>query len=501
MAATFSINIGQSTQASSYDLTNDLNSVLTSLQDNIDKEVDPEDIRNSILSLFSNTPFKQTIASASTISYIGIDTLNTSQRGFNNKVFLGKRAFSGTYSYTSTHDIMTSSLLNNSEVDIYLYNTKRDSVSNSKTRVAILAGTNSSIYPSSPYLESQVFVGVTQSSLSMDLINPTTNGATFTTINLQSDYGTVSINNIVFPTILDNATASTDKLLSWNNGLLEWGNITLPTTNHIGVTGSLLNIYGSPVNVNGYSLEFTDSRYCPISIGDIQIGSSFSSVPISDILRRLVYDYLPPLCFISVLPPYSSGYVEVGTSPLVTVSYTIEKKSLPTLTTGLSNMIPSSYPPITSGGPSLVTGVANGVVISPVASGTTSFTITVNDGTTSNSASASISALYPYFYGFSLLNTMTTAGLTILSKLVEPKNDKIIPITGVGNLYFIYDYNYPNLTDIIDNNSNIITSSFTQSIITLSSPTGLWASKQFKVYQYNGVSQIGPPSVNYQFKY
>jgi hypothetical protein len=164
-------------------------------------------------------------------------------------------------------------------------------------------------------------------------------------------------------------------------------------------------------------------------------------------------------------------------------------------------MIPSSSPPVTSSGPSLVTGVANGVVISPVASGTSSFTITVNDGTTSNSASASISALYPYFYGFSLLNIMTTAGLAVLSKLVEPKSDKIIPITGVGNLYFIYDYNYPNLSSIIDNNSNIITSSFTQSIITLSSPTGLWASKQFKVYQYNGVPQIGPPSVNYQFKY
>ena len=43
------------------------------------------DIRNSILSLFSNTPFKQTIASASTISYIGIDTLNPSERGFKNK--------------------------------------------------------------------------------------------------------------------------------------------------------------------------------------------------------------------------------------------------------------------------------------------------------------------------------------------------------------------------------------------------------------------------------
>ena len=100
MAATFSINIGQSTQASSYDLNSDLDSVLTILQDNTDKEVNPEDIRSSILSLFSNTPFKQTIATASTISYIGIDTLNPSQRGFNNKIFLGKRAFSGTYSFS-----------------------------------------------------------------------------------------------------------------------------------------------------------------------------------------------------------------------------------------------------------------------------------------------------------------------------------------------------------------------------------------------------------------
>ena len=132
---------------------------------------------------------------------------------------------------------------------------------------------------------------------------------------------------------------------------------------------------------------------------------------------------------------------------------------------------------------------------------TTSFTLTVSDGTQSNSASATITGIYPYFYGFSNLTTMTTAGLASLTKVVEPKGNKNIDVFGSGNLYFIYDYNYPDLSSIVDNNSNIITSSFTQSIITLSSPTGLWASKQFKVYQYNGVPQIGPPSVNYQFKY
>jgi hypothetical protein len=501
MAATFSINIGQPTEAYSYDLTNDIDSVFISLQDNTDKEVTPVDIRNSILSIYSNIPFKETIASASNISYIGIDTLNPSERGFNNKIFLGKRSFSGTYSYELSHDIMTSDLLNNDDVDIYLYNTKRDTVSNSKTRVAILAGTNSSIYTSSPYLESQVFVGVTESSLSIDLINPTVNGGTFSTISLHSDYGTVSINNIIFPTNLENATASSDRVLFWNNGLLEWGDVVLPNTDYIGVTGSLLNIYGSPVNVNGYPIEFTDSRYCPISIGDIQIGSTFDSVSISEVLRRMIYDYLPPISSLSILPPYSSGYVEVGTSPLVSISYTIEKRSLPTLVTGLSNMIPSSYPAITNSGNVLVNGVASGVVISPVTNTTSLFTITVNDGTTSSSSNTSISGIYPYFYGFSALTTMNAIGLFDLNKLVEPEGDKIVPITGVGNLYFIYDYNYPDLTLIIDDNNNDITTSFIQSIITLSSPTGLWASKQFKVYQYDGVPQVGPPSVNYQFKY
>jgi hypothetical protein len=503
MIGTFSINIGQPTESTSYDLTNDIDSVLLSLRDNVNKEVDPKDIRSSILSLYSNTPFKQTVASFSTISYIGIDTLNPSERGFNKKIYFGKRAYSGTYSGTysasPSYDIMTSDLLN-SDVDIFFYNTKVDTISNSKTRVAILSGTNSSIYGSSPYLEAQIVTGVSQ-SLSFDIVNPTINGATQTTINFNSDFGTVSINDITFPSILDNATASNDRILSWNNGVLSWDDIVFPSTSDIGATGSLLNIYGSPVNLNGYSLEFSDSRECPISIGDIQLGSSFNSTSISDILRRMIYDYLPPLCSISVLPPYSSGYVEVGTSPLITLSYTIEKRSLPTLVTGLSNMIPSSYPGIITNGPSLVTGVANGVIISPVSNGTSSFTITVNDGTTTNSSTTNVFGIYPYFYGFSSLSIMTTAGLSSLIKMVESQSDKEYPITGSGNLYFIYDNSYPPLNSIIDNDSNIITGSFTQSIITLSSPTGLWASKQFKVYKYSGVSQIGPPSVNYQFKY
>jgi hypothetical protein len=216
----------------------------------------------------------------------------------------------------------------------------------------------------------------------------------------------------------------------------------------------------------------------------------------------MVYDYLPPICNLSILPPYSSGYAEIGTSPLVKLSYTITKRTNPTTTSVFSYMIPGSYPPITNSGQFTVSGSASGVVISPITGTTTSFTVTVSDGLQSNTSIATIKGIYPYFYGFSSLTTMTTAGLSSLNKMVEYESDKNIDVIGSGNFYFIYDSDYPVLSAIYNEFGNTISSSFsTPTVLTLSSPTGLWASKQFRVYQYNGVSQIGPPSVNYQFKY
>ncbi len=505
---TFSINIGSSTEAYNYNLigltSSNLSDLLFVLKDNDAKEISPKDIRDTILTLYSSSVFKETTSTYSATSYIGIDTLNptASNNDYKNKVLIGKRSFSGTYSYNDSQDIMSSSLLN-SDVDIFLYNTKLDSVSNSRTRVAILSGTNSSLFISAPYFQSQVVQG---QDFSFDIINPSVLSGTSTSINIQSDTGTVSINDIIFPTIIESvnyhgSTPSNGKVLSWNNGKLEWSDLIFSGTNFIGNTGSSTNIVGSPVSVNGYSLELTDSRYCPISIGDVAIGTTFSNYPISELLRRMVYPYLPPFCSISVLPPFSTGYVEVGTSPIIQLSFIIEKRTLPTNTASLLNMIPSSYVPITNPSYTTVTGVSNGVLITPVMSTTTNFEVSVSDGTQTSTASTSITGIYPYFYGFSNLPFMTTAGLSTLTKIVEPQSNKDIDITGIGNLYFIYDSDYPVLSNVFDEVGNTISNSFTSSILTLSSPTGLWASKQFRVYQYNGTPQIGPPSVTYRFEY
>ena len=107
--ATYSINTGTSTETMTYNIIGataiDLSPVLDILKDNSNKEINPKDIRDAVLTSFSNSAFKQTLASQSTISYIGVDTVNPNylNKDVKKKVYFGKRAFSGTYSYSYLH--------------------------------------------------------------------------------------------------------------------------------------------------------------------------------------------------------------------------------------------------------------------------------------------------------------------------------------------------------------------------------------------------------------
>lgn len=501
MAGTFSINIGLSTESTGYKLVGGtgyspdyLDSLLNRLEDNNTKQISPTDLRDSILSLYSSVPFKETSPTGSTSTYIGVDTLNPSGADLKNKILLGKRSFSGTFSYQPQFDILNSILLS-SDVDVFLYNTKIDTVSQLTTKIGILAGPSSILSNTHPFIQSQR-VTSTNDSLSIDFVAQ--NGD----INIQSNFSKVSVNTFNFPGITQSsASASTGKTLFYENGDLVWGDITFPQLSTIGVTGSPLNIFGNPTNVNSFPIELSDSRMVPARFSDITLGTTFSNVPVVEVLRRMLYPYLPPTCSIRILSPFNSGFVEVGTFPNPVVEFTITKRSLPTLITGLGNMIPGAYPPISVAGQTTVTSTSNGIVISPVTTNSTIFSVNVTDGTQSNTATASLTGIYPIFYGFSGQSTMNSIGLASLSKLVEPKGDKVIDISGSGNYYFIYDYNYGTLSNIYDAAGNTASGSFSATQSILSSPTGLWAGKQFWVYQWSSVPQIGPPSENFQFKF
>jgi hypothetical protein len=164
-------------------------------------------------------------------------------------------------------------------------------------------------------------------------------------------------------------------------------------------------------------------------------------------------------------------------------------------------MIPGTYPPITTNGQSTVSGVVRGVVISPITATSSTFTIKVNDGTSNSSVSTTVTGIYPYFYGFTSSNTLTVAALQSMTKVVEPKGDKTFDLVGGENFFFAYDADYGLLSSIVDNDGINIFATFSTSTKILSSPTGLWTSKEYRIYKWSNVSQIGPPSENFDFKY
>jgi hypothetical protein len=496
----------------SFEFTN--NSILENLKDNEEHYLTPKYLRDMFISLWDSNVFKPTTTSGSNIEYIGIDSgisddllLKPNRDLEVNKILIGKRSYSGTQSYLPSHDIMSDKLVS-SDIDLFFTNTKLDIDSQRNTRVVFLAGTNTNLFTTAPYLQAQVLSTPNGSqSLSFDIVNSSTNGD----INFYShgiDHfgndvnigGIVSINDVVFPTIATSSNSSTNgRVLIDRNSVLNWEIIKFPQRDYIGITGSLLNIHGTPVNLNNYSLEFTDSRPIPIPIGDITLGVNFDKMSIAEVLEKIIYPYLAPKCTISL--NNSNGYVEVGSYPNIKLNYSITKRTLKTLPTKFTNMIPSTYPPITNDGQTTVSGIVRGIVISPVTATMSTFTIKVNDGTTSNSASTSISGIYPYFYGFTSSNTLTVFGLESMTKVVEPKGDKTFDLIGSGNFFFAYDSDYGPLNSIINQDNIDIFATFSTSTKILSSPTGLWASKEYIIYKWSNVTQIGPPSENFDFKY
>ncbi len=502
--AVFNLNTGEITESTSYTLSNStyFDNILFTLKDNDDKIISPRYLRDSFLSLWSSTPFKETFATGSTISYIGIDSIDPSDRDIKRRVFIGKRSFSGTNSYIPSHDIMNPTLLiGASSSDIFLFNTKSDHVINTTTKIAILAGKISSNYIKAPYIQSQYVSGASP-SLSIDFV------AIDGLVDIRSNYDDLTINNIIMPSILETmGSASNNTTFFYDNGKLILDQIRFPNTSTIGTSSESLNIIGSEVNLNGYPLEFTSiydglTFYTPKQIGGIKSGSTFNHVSISDMLRRIIYPYLPPYVTIEI----DNNYAEIGTTPSPNISFKIYKKTNSTNTAGLINMIPGTYPGITSSDHVVREGTAKGLIFSPpINSNQTNFTISVGDDVQIATASTFIKGIYPYFYGTSD-SLLTQSDLVGLTKKVEYLSDKLISIevtqdmidSGNNWFYFIYDNDYPNLVSIEDENNNII--SFTSSNRTFISPNGLWTTKSFKVYKWEVLTPISP-SLNYDFKY
>ena len=325
MPVTYSLNVG--TIIESYRKP-DIFSVLQDLPDNTQKLISPKDVRDAFLTTWASSAFKLTTPnSQSNLEYIGIDSGNPNDRDIKKKILLGKRSFGNL-------DIMGNSLLLNSDADIFIYNTKPDSVSHASTKLAILSGTDSNLYFYAPYIESYA----TGSSVSLNIVNPSLSGGA---INLFSSQGRVSINGIIFPTAEETGlSASNGKILRYTgtypSGYFRWDDATLTLTS-IGSPGITTSIYGNPILVNGFPLEFVDESIVPVTIGGVTQGSSFSNDsfsnsvtgtysdwPIVEVLRKVLYPYIEPVLQLSVFNTATgTTYAEVGTTISVSVTFSV----------------------------------------------------------------------------------------------------------------------------------------------------------------------------------
>ena len=520
MPYTYSISTGTTQEASS---NSTIIGVLSQLPDNTAKLITPRDVRDAIFSTWESSVIRYT--SSSGIDYIGIDRVDVKDK----KIFLGKKQISGS-------DIMSSSLLS-SDTDIFLYNTKSDSFYTQDFKISFLAGTQASLYVEAPYLASTYVTGGNP-HLSLELVNP----ATYGTINFQSgSSASLTINNLNFPSTqyvnsITSTSASQSDATSLFLAVRSGGNVELLTYqsagNTLGSPGSTTSIFGLPVQVNGYDLEFTDLTPTVATFGGIEIGSTFSNVPLVEMIRSMLYPYLPPLSTIQFNSVTSPGGINIGfnnaverhhsTNTVINFTYTLTKRTNNIIQTDIQILSPTTT---VSGAPTGLTlsgtglqtlSVTTAATISSADISTTTgfnpftFSVTPTDGTQSFTASSTLNFVYPYFYGFSSTNsddTSTINGiLSSLTKRIDINTNQVLAVSGTNeHLYFIYPLIYGTLSTILDGNDFVEYThgnfgTWTYSTNVLDSPDSYWSGAQYYVYRKNLPTTV-PPSQNYKFNF
>ena len=522
----------------------DLQSILNVLPDNTSKTIAPKDIRDSSYTLWENIIFKPTTNSNISGEYIGID-----QDTFQEKILLGKKTVGGQY-------IMTNDLLS-TDVDIFFYNTKTEPTSDYNTKVAFLAGTGSNYYGgyvSSPYLQSVVVLNPGfDNTIDFEIKNPSyfTNGLTSYggNINIKSDYGVVTLNGLRFPTYSDMLSSSYDGYVlkyRWIGGApyATWESIASQSSITSMISAGTVSITGSPVLLNGLDINFTDSTPVPTAIGGILAGETFSNVPVTEMIRKIIYQYIAP----TLTSNMSSSFIESGnsvTAAALKLNYTIVKNSTYNITSlSVNNPYSGSLYtlPIITNSTTVTSFVTPTLGGSLSLAGTqswnsNSWTITLGDTyPTTKTSTSSVKVVIPWYYGTSTTGGTSSATINSILGTASGSNkltpiltepavsssstyNKTVALSGDGvYVYFGYPADFPDLVSIIDPNGFNVFTSFKKYIIgtTLNpiyAPTTppLWSGKSYKFYIYVGVGGGNPITTtigtyptysgNYQFKF
>lgn len=427
------------------------------LPDNTAKVITPKNFRDSVFTLWENSMFKPTTISNSNIYYIGIDqyqVVNSVGVSIYPKVYFGKKQTGGTF-------LMSDLLLEQAGVDYFFYNMKDNSGGNYDTAIAILAGTQSFLANNevaAPILKSTVVSSANGPYLNFNILNTSyvTDGVSpyGGDINLLSDHGKVSLNGFSFPKseehngLLGAAKDGYVLKYRWVNdqAIGSWESAFSQSITTINQPSSQVTITGNPIVLNGY--RFTDSNTTATGIGGIKAGESFNNVDVLDMIRRIVYTYIPPVVTSSfTLNGAPISLVENGDDATVTNIRLNYKVTVNASTHSVQsfNVIPleGSVTSTPNPDPSILTRgdksfvarlsfeplIASAYKILP-------YTFSIIDNYPTNATySNKLTVVLPYFYG-SIVTFSNTAAFLRPGELSEGLNDYLgtNPTAPVGKL-------------------------------------------------------------------
>ena len=260
---------------------------------------------------------------------------------------------------------------------------------------------------------------------------------------------------------------------TYPNGYFKWEQPTI-SLNNIGTPGYPTNIYGSTVSVNGYSIEFIDNNLTPTTLGGVTMGSSFSANsfdngpgfqnwPVTEVLRKVLYPYVPPVLQIIAINnsnPSNPSYAEIGTTPSISLTYSIttyarnESEKINPYSISNTNVTGLSF----SGLPGTKLNSVFNTSTFSATTGPKNWVLSVNDSIGIYSLTASINFIRPVYYGFT--SSVLTNNYTPLIKSVTPypglSSSISFTYNGSGYLYFVYPATFTTLSQIQDPNGFII---------------------------------------------
>ena len=509
-----------------------IDDVLSGLPDNTSKLIAPIDVRSAVYTLWENIMFKPTSNSGGT-EYIGID-----RDDINKKILIGKKSFTGT-------PVLNSNLLNSTDVDVFFYNTKTASAGNDTT-IAILAGTGSNYQSgalSSPYIRSRVVSNSPfTNTLDFDINNSSyyLNGLTGYggNISIKSDKGNVLINGVRFPLYDDRLLPQDGDILKYKyvggQPTVYWEEAVTASPTSLFSTGTV-TIDGSPVLLNGLPIDFSYNVPTPTAIGGIPAGSTFSNVPVTEMIRRILYPYIAP----EITTTLNTPLIEIGdtvTSDNLQVIFTIYKNATYSLVNPLvTNPNPNTW--ISPAGVPNLTTVANGLTTyiyrpiffinganqtNAVTFATSSFNVEISDSfPTTASSTASLYSVTPWYYGTATISATQNAGAFTINSILGTSSTYVpgkltptlqppifLPVTSSynktfnfstlgltvnnpneGYFYFGYPIEFPELDSIIDANGFTMTPSWNSfTVSNMQSPHILprWQNKTYRFYIFAG---------------